>query len=195
VNQRTSKEIPERALVIGSKPRLDYGHRRIRCVSKHRVTSSRHPSECRPGINRNRGPASPESAPVTKSLSWPCLLKEPWYFFLKLDNPVLVERFRPCWFQLWMRFQHPLQYRLLVAFEIYKQDMFIVFYSLFKTGEVVVGSLDTKQSTLPRAKTECHHGKEDKRYPAGSGLRPASKMGDSKDQRESANTDCGANQS
>ena len=84
--------------------------------------------------------------------------------------------------------------RLLVAFEIYKQDMFVVFYGMFKTGKVVVGFLDTKQSALPRAKTEQHHGKEDKRYPAGSGLRPARKMGDSKNQHESENTDHGANQ-
>ena len=52
-----------------------------------------------------------------------------------------------------MRFQDPFQYRFLVVLEIYKQDMFIVFYGLFKTGKVVVGFLDTKQSTLPRAKT------------------------------------------
>ncbi len=93
-----------------------------------------------------------------------------------------------------MRFQDLFQYRLLVVLEIYKQDMFIVFYSLFKTGKVVVGSLDTKQSTLPRAKTECHYGKEDKRYPADSGIRPAGKIGNSKNQRESANTDHGADQ-
>ena len=93
-----------------------------------------------------------------------------------------------------MRFQYPLQYRLLVVFEIYEQDMFIVFDGLFKTGKVVVGSLDTKQSTLPRAKTEYHDGKEDKRYPADSGLRPASKIGDSKNHHETANTDSCANQ-
>src|SRR5438034_6306654 len=53
--------------------------------------------------------------PVIKILSWPCLFKETWHSFLKLDNPVLVQRLRPCRFQLWMRFQHPLQHRLLVV--------------------------------------------------------------------------------
>ncbi|OLC70001.1 MAG: hypothetical protein AUH79_00485 [Betaproteobacteria bacterium 13_1_40CM_4_64_4] len=76
-----------------------------------------------------------------------------WHSFLKLDNPVLVKRLRPCGLQLWMRFKHRLQHRLLVVLEIYKQDMFIVFYCLFKTGKVIVGFLDDKQSTLPRAKT------------------------------------------
>src|SRR2546427_13152026 len=86
-------------------------------------------------------------------LSWPCLLEETWHSFLKLDDPVLVQRLRPCRLQLWMRFQDPFQYRLLVVLEIYKQDMFIVFYGLVKTGKVVVGFLATKQTTLPRAKT------------------------------------------
>src|SRR5207249_10725117 len=46
--------------------------------------------------------------PVIKILSWPCLLKETWHSFLKLDNPMLVKRLRPCRLQLWMRFKHAL---------------------------------------------------------------------------------------
>ena len=62
------------------------------------------PSDCRSAIDRNRGPASPQSAPVTKILSWPCMFEKTWYFFLNLDTPVLmpVERFRPCRFQFRM---------------------------------------------------------------------------------------------
>src|SRR4030095_13219299 len=140
------------------------------------------------------GPASPEFLPVTKILSWPCLSKETWHSFLKLDNPVLVQRLRSCRHQLWMGFQDPFEYRLLVVLEIYAQDMFIVLYSLFKAGKVVIGCLDTKQSTLPRAKTEYQYGKEDERYPADRGIRPAGKIGDSNNQHGSANTDRGADQ-
>ena len=51
---------------------------------------------------------------------------------------------------------------------------------MFETGEIVVGFLDSKQSTLPRAKAEHYDSKENKRYPAGSGFGPASKMSDEK---------------
>ena len=81
-----------------------------------------------------------------------------------------------------MRYQHLLQHRLLVVLKIYEQDMFIVFYRLFKTGKVIVGSLDAKQSTLPRTKTKYQYGEKNKRYPADGGLRPSGKIGDSKNQ-------------
>src|SRR5262249_33933107 len=110
----------------------------------------------------------------------PCLLEKARHSLLKLDNPmvVVVEDLRPRGLQLRMRLQHLLQHRFLFVLEIYAQDVLIVFYGLFKTGKVVVGLLDTEQAALPRAKTENHDCKENKRHPAGGGLRPAGKMGD-----------------
>lgn len=72
-------------------------------------------------------PCSSEQDQTAVTSLWPCLFKETWHFFLKLHKPMLAERFRPCQFQLRMRFQHALQYRLLGGFEIHKKDVFIVF--------------------------------------------------------------------
>src|SRR5262249_16308924 len=63
-----------------------------------------------------------------------------------------------------------------------------------KAGKVVVGLLDTEQAALPRAKTENHDCKENKRHPSGGGLRPAGKMGDGENRSGRKDADYGANQ-
>ena len=72
------------------------------------------------------------------------MFEEMRYSLLKLDNPVLVERFRPRRLQLRMRLQHAFQDGLLATLEIHEQDMLMVLYGLFKAGKVVVGPVDAE---------------------------------------------------
>src|ERR1700752_2447084 len=99
-------------------------------------------------------------------------------------RPLLLQSDKPmgggcscsCQLHSRVRFQHLLQYRFLLGFEIHKEDMFAVAQGLLETDKVVVGFLDSKQSTLPRAKTEQDDTEKNDGSPTGGGFRPTGKI-------------------
>ena len=91
--------------------------------------------------------------------------------------------------QRWVMFDYPVQYRLLIRLDIDEENMFSLFYHLFKTAEVSVWHLDAKKTAFPDAEAKYNNGKKDKRRPAGGGFGPALPIGDAKNQRCEGHTD------
>src|SRR5207253_6899700 len=91
--------------------------------------------------------------------------------------------------QPWIMFDYPVQYQFLIRLNIHEEDMFALFYHLFKTAEVSIWHLDTKKTTFPDTEAQYNNGQEDKRHPACGGFGPTQPIGTAKDQRREWHTD------
>lgn len=110
-------------------------------------------------------------------------------FVLPGYSPMGGGRSRAGNLQRWVMFDNPVQHRFLSRLDIYEENMFSLFYHLFKTAEVSVWHLNTKKTAFPDAEATYNNGKKDKRHPACGGFGPAQPIGAAKNQRREWHTD------